>query len=89
MENELDTIKQTIEKMGKKQHIEVLKILKQNNTIKLNENKSGIYINLSFLPKETIKELLNYIEYIHDQETSLETLETEKEKYKSTFFTDE
>ena len=84
MDSRLETMKSTIEKMGKKQHIEILKILKQNNNIKINENKSGVYINLSFLPDKTILELEEYIEYINDQEKTLEILETEKEKYKNT-----
>jgi hypothetical protein len=53
---------------------------------KLNENKSGVYVNLSFLSKETIDELLQYIHYIRDQESSLETMEYQKEEFKNSFF---
>jgi hypothetical protein len=63
-----------------------LKILKKNGNVKLNENKSGVYVNLSFLPKDTISELENYLNYIEDQETSLVTLENQKEDFKNTFF---
>ena len=84
MDTRLEIIKSSIEKLGKKQHTEILKILKQNNNVKINENKSGVYINLSFLPNDTILELEEYIEYINDQEKTLEILETEKEKYKNT-----
>lgn len=66
-ENQLEEIKNKIESMTKIQHIEVLKILKKHKNIKLNENKNGIYINISYLPTKIIKELQLYIKYIEDQ----------------------
>ena len=51
--NVLETMKTRIEQMNKLQHIEVLKILQNNPNIKLNENKSGVYVNLSFLTENT------------------------------------
>lgn len=83
---DLEMLKTKIEKMSKKHHIEILKILKQNANVKLNENKSGVYINLSFLPKETLSEIHNYINYIEDQEMTLTRMEFQKEEFKNTFF---
>jgi hypothetical protein len=83
---ELEILKTKIEKMSKNHHIEILKILKKNGNVKLNENKSGVYVNLSFLPKDLVNELENYLNYIEDQETSLVTLENQKEEFKNTFF---
>jgi len=71
-ENQLEEIKNKIESMNKVQHIEVLKILKKHKNIKLNENKNGIYINISYLPTKIIKELQLYIKYIEDQTIILE-----------------
>ena len=71
--------------MSKKHHIEILKILKTNSLIKINENKSGIYINLSFLPNETISELYKYIDYISKQEDSLNNIENQKNMLKNEF----
>ena len=84
---DLEILKNKIEKMSKTHHIEILKILKMNSNIKLNENKSGVYVNLSFLPQESIKEIEKYLNYIQDQESSLFTLENQKEEFKNTFFT--
>jgi hypothetical protein len=83
----LENIKTKIEKMEKHQHIEILKFLKKNPDVILNENKSGVYVNLSFLPKDTISELENYLNYIEDQETSLVTLENQKEDFKNKYYT--
>lgn len=81
----LEIIKSKIENMSKKHHIEILKILKTNSLIKINENKSGIYINLSFLPNETISELYKYIDYISKQEDSLNNIENQKNMLKNEF----
>jgi hypothetical protein len=53
---------------------------------KINENKSGVYINLSFLSEKTITELEKYVEYTKDQEDSLNTMEYQKEEFKNAFF---
>jgi hypothetical protein len=83
---DLEIMKNKIEKMSKKHHIEILKILKMNANVKLNENKSGVFVNLSFLPQDTIHEIQNYLNYIHDQESSLVFLENQKEEFKNIFF---
>jgi len=81
----LENIKNKIESMNKYHQIEVLKILSKN-LCKINENKSGVYVNLSFLPAETVKELKYYIEYTECQEDSLVTMEYQKEEFKNAFF---
>ena len=68
--------------------MEVLKIFKKYPLVKLNENRNGVYINLSYLPEETIVELNQYLNYVNEQETNLEQIETQKEEFKSTFFLD-
>jgi len=82
----LEAIKSKIEHMDKKCHIEVLKILKKNPSVKLNENKNGVFVNLSFLPKESIDDLRTYIHYIEDQESSLLTVEYQKREYQNAYF---
>jgi hypothetical protein len=85
---ELENIKKKIESMNKIHHIEILKILKTCSSIKLNENKSGIFVNLSFLPKYTLEEIKKYIDYIQVQETSISQLEIRCDEFKNTFFID-
>ena len=60
-------MKEKIERMTKKQHIEILKIFKKHKQVKINENKNGVYINLSCLKKEILNELQTYIFYIEEQ----------------------
>jgi hypothetical protein len=82
----LSLMKDKIERMPKNNQIEVLKILKKNQNIKLNENKSGVFVNLSFLTKETLDEIEKYVSYVNDQETVINTIETQKQEFKNTFF---
>lgn len=71
-EIELEEIKNKIESMTKIQHIEILKIVRKYKNIKLNENKNGIYINISYLPLKIIHDIKTYIKYIDDQTVILE-----------------
>ena len=86
--DELETIKKQIEQMDKTHHIEILKILKQNNSITLNENKSGVYVNLSFLPDPLLEQLKKYIQYTNAQEDAINLLEKQQTDLKNTFFSE-
>ena len=80
--SELEILKAKIEVLDKCQQIEILKILSKG-LCKLNENKSGIYVNMSFLPEEIIQELKKYIEYINEQTETIKTVEYQKEFFKN------
>jgi len=84
----LDDLKLKIEKLNKHHHIEILKILKQNSAVTLNENKSGVYVNLTLLPEQSITDISNYLAYIEEQEATLSSLEVQKLDFKNTFFTE-
>jgi hypothetical protein len=84
--HELEKMKTKIEKMNKHHHIEILKILKNNPNVKLNENKSGVFVNLSFLPNNAIDEITKYIDYITDQENSIRFMESQQEQFQNAYF---
>jgi len=88
IECSLNNLKMKIEQMNKQHHIEILKILKKYNNITLNENKSGVYVNLSFLPDMVITDIMNYVKYIDEQEQTLSSFETQKQDFRNTFFTE-
>jgi len=81
----LETLKKTVEGMNKHHQVEVLKILTKT-LCKINENKSGCYVNLSFLPEDTIDAIKKYIDYANAQEESLITMEYQKDEFKNAFF---
>lgn len=81
----LEFIKKTIESMNKFHQIEILKILSKD-LCKINENKSGCYINMSFLSNETIAKIKEYVDYTKVQEDTINDMETQKEEFKNAFF---
>jgi hypothetical protein len=88
MSSDLEALKTRVEQMNKTQHLELLHILRQIPGVKLNENKSGIYINLPFLPEDAQTALRQYVEYITMQESAISFVENQKDDYMRTFFPD-
>jgi hypothetical protein len=78
----LDQIKTSIDTMSKYHQLEILKIF-VSNECKLNENKSGVFINLSFLDDDILDKLNQYIKYTQEQEVHLITTEYKKQEYKT------
>ncbi len=85
---DLENIKNKIESMSKNHQIEILKILKKIPTVKINANKSGVFVNLTFLPEHVLFEIKEYLNYVYDQEFSLSEMETQKKEFKDNFFDD-
>ena len=84
--DKLEKLKLQIEKMNISQQVEILKILNGDDKVILNENKSGIYVNLSFLPEDVVDKIDNYVKYVQDQEKSLNVIEDRKENVKIEYF---
>jgi hypothetical protein len=79
----LEKIRIEIEKMDKMHHVKILKILKNHKNIKLNENKSGVFVNMSFLSRDVIETLVKYLDYIREQEKYISNVETQQESLKN------
>ena len=84
-ESKLNAIRDSIEKMNKHNHIEVLRILINDDVI-VNENKNGIYVNLTDMKQSVIEQLETFIVYVNAQEQSLELVETQMNTYKNQYF---
>lgn len=82
----LHRYKRIIESFSKKHQLGILKIIKENDGNIINENKSGIYINMNFLSESTIETIKKYINYVQDQEKLLTPIECQKQDFKNTFF---
>lgn len=85
--DDLNVIKEKIECLSKERHIEILKILNQFPSVVMNENKSGVFINITTLEEEPLQSLVAYIKYIDEQEESLKTIEYQKKEFEDNFFT--
>jgi len=91
MSNPLADMKEKIDRMDKHQHIEVLKMIQKycsNETLRKNENKNGIYINMNCLRKECLDEIQTFVDYVGIQETTLNDIEKEKKELIKTYYHD-
>ena len=86
MSTNIVAMRDNIEKMSKFHQLNILKILNNNKSVIINENKNGIHINLSDLDESIIKELHNYVSYVTTQENVLNKDEQAKESIKNIYF---
>ncbi len=76
----LELLNNKIEKLNKKQHIEILRIIRKNEKTNISENKNGTFINMIELNESIITEITNYLAYIEMKEKELINIENEKTK---------
>ena len=79
-------LKEQIEDLTKFHQIEILKILKEDDTITINENKNGIFINLTNLKESIVTQLEEYLKYVQKQEKQLTDIENKKNELSNIFF---
>lgn len=83
---QLELLKKKIEQLEKNQQIEILRIIHNSQSNIINENKNGIYINMSSLNDNIVEELNTYLTYINTQEKDLIVNENIMKKFQNTFF---
>ncbi len=83
---QLDILKKNIELLEKIHQIEVLRIIHKEQSNILNENKNGIYINMSSLDNNTLDLIKEYMKHIYTQEQELNINEKLKEEFLKTYF---
>ena len=84
----LNLLKENIEALSQFHQIEILKLLKQDDTCTLNENTNGVFINLTNVSENVISKLANYLDYVNEQELQLNEIEQQKSSLSNTFFKD-
>lgn len=84
----LTTLKEKIETLSQFHQIEILKILKKDDTCTLNENTNGVFINLTNIGTDVVTKLTNYLDYVKEQESQLNEIEQQKNSLSNTFFKD-
>lgn len=82
----LNKLKIKIESLDKFHQIEILKILKKDETCTLNENNNGVFINLTKINEKVKEELKKYLDYVNAQENQLTEIEIQKDMLSNTFF---
>jgi hypothetical protein len=77
----IHNLKESIEQMPKYHQIEILRIL-ISNSVYLNENNNGTFVNLTELDDKSIQLLENYAKYVNEQQTHISKIEQEKDRLK-------
>lgn len=83
--NYLMSLKDGIENMPVVHQIEVLRILHAKHT-QINENKNGVFVNITKLNNELLQELYDYMKYVINQEKQLSEIEDQKQSLTKEFF---
>ena len=84
-DNRLTELKNHIESLEKHHQVEILKILSKN-MCKINENKSGVFVNMTFLEQSILNEIQDYLKYMKEQEENLITTEYQKQEFINSYF---
>ena len=82
----LITLKDAIEALSKIHQAEILRICDARGVVG-SENKNGVFINLSNVPKDAITEIYRYMAYVSTQETQLNEVEIQKRELTTKYFT--
>jgi hypothetical protein len=85
--DKLKFIRDNIEKLDKNNHIDILRLLVKNDVF-INENKNGVFINLTDLSNDIISDMEKYIDYVSEQKIDLEYIEKQKDVLENKYFKD-
>ena len=82
----LEEVKTKIEKMNKAHQLDVLSSLAKKSNVPISENQNGSFVNLSSLKTSDVVGLKKFVEYVMEQENTLEETERHKKELKDEFF---
>ena len=85
--DKLKFIRDKIEKLDKNNHIDILRLLVKNDVF-INENKNGVFINLTDLSNDIISDMEKYIDYVSEQKIDLDYIEHQKDVLENKYFKD-
>ena len=85
--DKLKCIRDKIENLDKNNHIDILRLLVKNDVF-INENKNGVFINLTDLSNDIINDMEKYIDYVSEQKIDLDYIEKQKDVLENKYFKD-
>ena len=85
--DKLKFMRDNIEKLDTNNHIDILRLLVKNDVF-INENKNGVFINLTDLSNDIINDIEKYIDYVMEQKIDLDYIEKQKDVLENKYFKD-
>ena len=85
--DKLKFMRDNIEKLDTNNHIDILRLLVKNDVF-INENKNGVFINLTDLSNDIINDIEKYIDYVSEQKIDLDYIENQKDVLENKYFKD-
>lgn len=83
MNVELDKMTRIIESFSKEEHIHVLSILMEKDSLCVSENSNGTFVQMDEVQPQTIEQIKKYIDYVLLKECDIKTIEDTKDRLKS------
>lgn len=83
MIQDLDKMTRIIESFSKEEHIQILKIIMENDIESVSENSNGTFVQMDELGKESIEKINKYIDYVLLKECDIKAIEETKERLKN------
>lgn len=83
--NTKKTIIKEVSNLNSLEHIEIFKILKNNN-VNYSENVNGIFVNMSSINVDTLNKIVTFINYVKKKNIELQERETNMENTKKKVF---
>ena len=80
---DLDELCAKISKLNEQQHVHIASLLRKESQVKLNENNSGIMVNLSLVSQDILESIQKYLEFLLEQESELKDIQEKQEEFKS------
>ena len=78
-------LRDRIETLPKVHHKDIARIFLEHN-ITYDENKNGMFVNLSTVPQEVLEKVARFVSYVDLQQETINIGETERNDLKSQFF---
>ena len=85
--DKLKCIRDKIENLHKNNQIDILRLHVKNDVF-INENKNGVFINLTDLSNDIISDMEKYIDYVSEQKIDLDYIEKQKDVLENKYFKD-
>ena len=83
MNVELDKMTRIIESFSKEEHIHVLSILMEKDSLCVSENSNGTFVQMDEVQPQTIEQIKKYIDYVLLKECDIKTIEDTKDRLKN------